>query len=58
MSPGLRKMAARAGAAVPFATGAALAGELAGISVTGKRVHRSARERYAIATCSWPLRGG
>jgi hypothetical protein len=42
MSPGLRKMAARAGAAVPFAAAARLAGELAGISLTSKRVQRSA----------------
>lgn len=42
MSPGLRKMAARAAAAVPFAKAAALVGELAGITLTSKRVCRSA----------------
>jgi hypothetical protein len=42
MSPGLRKMAARAAAAVPFAKAAALVGELAGITLTGKRAGRSA----------------
>jgi hypothetical protein len=42
MSPGLRKMAARAAAAVPFAKAAALVGELAGIPLTGKRTGRSA----------------
>jgi hypothetical protein len=42
MSPGLARMAARAGAAVPFTPGAALAGELAGIELTGKRLGRHA----------------
>src|SRR5262249_56962721 len=42
MSPGLRRMAARAAAAVPFAKAAALVGELAGIALTGKRAGRSA----------------
>ena len=42
MSPGLRKMTARAAAAVPFAAGARLVGELAGISLTGKRTGRRA----------------
>jgi hypothetical protein len=42
MSPGLRKMTARAAAAVPFAAAARLAGELAGISLTGKRAGRRA----------------
>ena len=37
MSPGLRKMTARAAAAVPFAAAARLVGELAGITLTGKR---------------------
>ncbi len=36
MSPGLRKMTARAAAAVPFAA-AELIGELAGLDLTGKR---------------------
>jgi hypothetical protein len=34
MSPGLRKMCARAAAAVPFAAAARLIGELAGITLT------------------------
>jgi hypothetical protein len=42
MSPGLRKMAARAAAAVPFAAAARLIGELAGIPLTGRRAGRSA----------------
>jgi hypothetical protein len=42
MSPGLRKMAARAGEAVPFNPGAGLAGELAGITLTGRRLGRHA----------------
>jgi hypothetical protein len=42
MSPGLAKMAARAAAAVPFTPGAALVGELAGVSITGRRLGRSA----------------
>jgi hypothetical protein len=42
MSPGLRKMTARAAAAVPFAAAARLAGELAGFTLTGKRAGRRA----------------
>jgi len=42
MSPGLARMSARAGAAVPFAPGAGLAGELAGIELTGRRLGRHA----------------
>jgi hypothetical protein len=42
MSPGLRKMTARAAAAVPFAAAAKLVGELAGIPLTGKRAGRRA----------------
>lgn len=42
MSPGLRKMCARAAAAVPFAAAARLVSELAGITVTGKRAGRRA----------------
>ncbi|MGH3158656.1 MAG: ISKra4 family transposase [Streptosporangiaceae bacterium] len=42
MSPGLAKMSARAGAAVPFTPGAALVGELAGIPLTGRRLGRHA----------------
>jgi hypothetical protein len=42
MSPGLAKMAARAAAAVPFTPGAGLVGELAGITLTGKRLGRHA----------------
>lgn len=49
MSPGLRKMAARAGAAVPFAAAARLAGELAGIMLTGRRLGRSAEADGAAA---------
>jgi hypothetical protein len=42
MSPGLAKMAARAGAAVPFSAAAGLVGELAGIGLTGRRLGRHA----------------
>jgi hypothetical protein len=42
MSPGLAKMSARAGAAVPFAPGAGLVGELAGITLTSRRLGRHA----------------
>jgi hypothetical protein len=42
MSPGLRKMTARAAAAVPFAAAARLISELAGITVTGRRAGRRA----------------
>jgi hypothetical protein len=42
MSPGLRKMTARAAAAVPFAAAARLVGDLAGITITGNRAGRSA----------------
>jgi hypothetical protein len=37
MSAGLRKMTARAAAAVPFAAAARLIGELAGITITARR---------------------
>jgi hypothetical protein len=49
MSPGLRKMAARAAAALPFAKAAALIGDLAGITLTGKRAGRSAEADGAAA---------
>jgi len=42
MSAGLRKMCARAAAAVPFAAAARLVGELAGLPLTGKRAGRRA----------------
>jgi len=42
MSPGLRKMTARAAAAVPFAAAARLVGELAGVTLTGRRAGRRA----------------
>jgi hypothetical protein len=42
MSAGLRKMTARAAAAVPFAAAAQLVGELAGITLTGRRAGRQA----------------
>jgi len=42
LSPGLRTMTARAGAAVPFAQAAGLLAELAGVSLTTKRVERAA----------------
>jgi hypothetical protein len=42
MSPGLRKMTARAAAAVPFAAAARLVAELAGVTLTGRRAGRRA----------------
>ena len=42
MSPGLRKMIARAAAAVPFAAAARLISELAGLVLTGRRAGRRA----------------
>jgi hypothetical protein len=42
LSPGLRAMVARAGAAEPFATAAGLLAELAGIRLSAKRIERSA----------------
>jgi len=42
MTPGLRKMTARAAAAVPFASASALLHELAGVQVTAKRAGRRA----------------
>ena len=42
LSPGLRAMAARAAAAVPFARAAGLLAELAGVQLTAKRIERSA----------------
>ncbi len=42
MSPGLRKMSARAAEAVPFTRGAGLVAALAGITLTGKRLGRHA----------------
>jgi hypothetical protein len=42
MSPGLARMTDRAAAAVPFAAAARLAGELAGITLTGERARRRA----------------
>jgi hypothetical protein len=41
-SPGLRRMAAHAAAAEPFATAADLLAELAGIRLSAKRIERSA----------------
>jgi hypothetical protein len=42
LSPGLRAMTARAGTAVPFAQAASLLGDLAGLTLTTKRVERAA----------------
>ena len=49
MSPGLRAMVAQAATAVPFAKASGLLAELAGITLTTKRIERSARR---------PRRGG
>jgi hypothetical protein len=42
LSPGLQRMVARVGAAQPFAKGAGMLAELAGVELTTKRVERSA----------------
>ena len=52
MSPGLAKMSARAGAAVPFTPGAGLVGELAGITLTGRRLGRHAEGDGAAAAAA------
>ena len=49
LSPGLRKMIARAAATVPFARAAGLLAELAGIELTVKRTERSAEADGAAA---------
>jgi hypothetical protein len=49
MSPGLAKMTDRAAAALPFAAAARLAGELAGVSLTGERARRRAEADGATA---------
>jgi hypothetical protein len=49
LSPGLRKMIARAAAAVPFAPARRLLAELAGIELTIKRTERSAEADGAAA---------
>jgi hypothetical protein len=49
LSPGLRKMTARAASAVPFATATALLAELAGVGLTVKRTERSAEADGAAA---------
>ncbi len=49
LSPGLRKLIARAAATVPFARAAGLLGELAGIELTIKRTERSAEADGAAA---------
>ena len=51
MSPGLRKMTARAAAAVPFAA-AKLISELAGLTLTGKRAGRRAEADGAAAAAA------
>lgn len=49
LSPGLRRMVARAAAVQPFATAAELLAELAGIRLTDKRIERSAETDGATA---------
>src|SRR5439155_1189785 len=59
MSPGLRKMSARAAGAVPFTPGAGLVAALAGITLTGKRLgrHAEADGRAAAAVIEAPAAG-
>jgi hypothetical protein len=52
MSPGLRAMTARAAAAVPFAKAGRLLAELAGLSLTTKRIERSAEAGGAAASAA------
>ena len=49
LSPGLRRMVARAAAAEPFTTAAELLAELAGIRLSAKRIERSAESDGAAA---------
>jgi hypothetical protein len=49
LSPGLRRMVARVAAAVPFAAGADLLADLAGIRLCTKRVERSAEADGQVA---------
>jgi hypothetical protein len=49
LSPGLRRMTARAATAEPFAKAAGLLADLAGVSLTAKRVERSAETDGAAA---------
>jgi hypothetical protein len=49
LSPGLRRMTARAASAEPFAKAAGLLADLAGITLTAKRVERSAEADGAAA---------
>jgi hypothetical protein len=52
LSPGLRAMTARAGTAVPFAQAAVLLADLAGITLSTKRVERSAEATGAASTAA------
>jgi hypothetical protein len=52
LTPGLRKMIARAGAAVPFAQAADLLAELAGVQPGAKRVERTAEADGAAAAAA------
>lgn len=52
LSPGLAAMTARAGTAVPFAPAAALLTDLAGITLSTKRVERAAEATGAAATAA------
>ena len=52
MSPGLAKITARAATAVPFAKAAGLLAELAGVSLTVKRVERSAEAAGTAAAAA------
>lgn len=52
LSPGLRAMTDRVGAAVPFAQAASLLAELAGITLTTKRVERCAETDGAAAAAA------
>ncbi len=58
MSPGLAVMAATAGAAVPFARAAGLLRDLAGISLTVKRVERSAEASGTVLAAASRARAG
>ena len=58
MSPGLRAMSERAAAAVPFAPAAGLLEDLAGISLTVKRVERAAEAGGAALAAASRSRAG
>lgn len=59
MSPGLRAMVDRVGAAVPFAKGATLMAELAGVGLSSKAIERAAEaDGQALSNIAWAEAAG